>query len=270
MQLEHFSYSQLRMLSACGEQYRRRYIGGEKTPPGIALHRGTAIHKSQEVNLKHKAASGELLSVEEVVQIASDTFKLQMKGPYTIGGQYEELTPEEARAMAYVETTDLARLHAEEVAPLVDPREMEVRIEIPAGGDMPVKFISIIDLIDGETIADTKSKQKSPSKGDADESTQLTSQRLAYTAAYGKPPGGLRLDTLVRTPKKGECKYAPLKTTRTPGAMDALVARIQSAVTMIEKEIFLPAPDDSWACSTKWCGYAATCPFFRGRNRPTT
>lgn len=257
------------MIQGCGEQYRRRYVEGDKLPPGIAMLRGRAIHTSQEKNLLSKMETGELLSTEECVDIANDQFKTEMSGGYVIGGQYEGMAVRDARSKAQIETVDLARLHSEEVAPTINPTAIESRIEIPPSEDLPVTFVSILDLIDGgDTVRDTKTKGKSPSANDAEESIQLTGQHLAFTALEGRPPARLQLDYLVRTPT-GKLSYKTQTTTRGPRRVDAFVARARAALHMIEREVFIPAPEDSWKCTTKWCGYAETCPFFRGRKRPT-
>ena len=43
--------SHLEMLSKCGEQFRRIYLGGEKAMPGVALLVGKATHKAAEISL---------------------------------------------------------------------------------------------------------------------------------------------------------------------------------------------------------------------------
>ena len=49
-----------------------------------------------------------------------------------------------------------------------------------------------------------------------------------------------------------------------------ITRRANAAVAMIDKEVFLPAPEDSWVCSRKWCGYYDTCPFASGAKRHST
>ena len=43
----------------------------------------------------------------------------------------------------------------------------------------------------------------------------------------------------------------------------AYVARANSVVQMIEKEVYTPAPDSAWWCNQRWCGYWDRCPFAR-------
>lgn len=270
MQPDHLSWSQINMLHRCGEQYRRRYIEGDRVPPGIALLRGRAIHTAQETNMLAKMNDGELLEPDAVRQLAADAFDAETQGPFVVDGLYEEMTIEEALGAGKDESVGLAGLHAEKVAPEIEPTAIEVRIELPPSESLPVMFVSILDLIhDSRVILDTKTTAKSPPKDSAHNSDQLTSQGLAFQARYGKAPESLALDYLVRTPKKGDLKHVRLETTRTQADTVAFVHRAQSALRMVVEEIFIPAATDDWCCSPRWCGFTDSCPFFRGRTRPT-
>lgn len=57
---KHLSISQINMLGRCGEQYRRRYIEGEKIPPGIAALVGRGVDDSVTINLQNKIDTGDL------------------------------------------------------------------------------------------------------------------------------------------------------------------------------------------------------------------
>ncbi len=69
---DHFSVSQLSMFQRCGEQYRRRYMEGDIFPPGLALVTGRATHKSAEVNLKQKVASGKMVNLDVALEAARE------------------------------------------------------------------------------------------------------------------------------------------------------------------------------------------------------
>ena len=270
MKLDHLSWTQLSCLSRCGEQYRRRYGLKEKTPPGIALIRGRSTHKAQEKNLIHKLEEGELLSRDQVRQIASDEFDEAATGEYVIDGLYSGLSVSEALGRGKDEAVSLAGLHSDVVAPLIEPAAVEVRIEIPQSEQMPCTFVSILDLVEqGDVIVDTKTASKSPGKSDADLSDQLTGQCLAFYARHGKPSPTQRFDFLVRTPT-GKLKHVPLETTRSRDDLAVFVRRVQAAHKMIEAEVFIPTSQDNWACSPRWCGYASTCRYYRGQPRPTS
>lgn len=274
MKLKHLSWSQMNLLAKCGEQYRRRYVIGEKLPPGIAMLRGRSIHKANEANLVHKMRHGALLEVDDVKQRAVDELSGSVSaGDFVVDGDYAEMGIKDAISRAKDEAVDLAGLHAEEIAPAIEPDAIEVRIELPSSEILPVPFVSILDLVDkaeGDVmIRDTKTTAKAPPRNAADTSDQLTSQDLAYRARYGQPPHGLSLDYLIRT-RNGGIKKDRLETQRTDSDLWTFLQRANAARKMIEAEVFLPTSQDNWACSVKWCGYAPTCPYFRGRRRPTT
>lgn len=258
-------------LSKCGEQYRRRYIERERLPPGCSQIRGRTTHEANERNLAHKLETGDLLELEEVQEIARDSVDGALQGEFVLGGDYVELGVTKARGVLKDEVVGLSTLHATEVAPAMEPEAIEVRVEVPAGGRLAVPLVGVIDLIDANTgIHDTKTAQKAPGRDDAHVSDQLTAYDLLHRALKGTPPKGLGLDVLVRTPKKGELRSYSLRTERTKADLSVYLHRVEAAVRTIEAEIFLPAPQDHWICSTRWCGYASTCPYFRGRPRPTS
>ena len=58
----------------CGEQFRRRYIEGERVPPGVAAGRGTGVHKANEVNLNQKVITGTDLKLSDLKDAARDGF----------------------------------------------------------------------------------------------------------------------------------------------------------------------------------------------------
>jgi hypothetical protein len=270
MEIEHYSGSQHGMINRCGEQYRRRYGLGEKLPPAIVMVRGRAVHTANEKNMLAKMEGGSI-TVEEAKDIAADTFKREAAGGYVIDGGYIDWEPKEAVAHCHDDAIALAALHCEEVAPGINPTATEVRIEIPPSDSLPVTFVSILDVVhDATAPIDTKTKAKAPNANEADLSEQLCGQALAFRARYQKPEEFLRLDILVRTPKKRVATPYPLRTTRNPEQLAAFVARANVALKMIEAEIFLPTTPDSWCCSPTWCGYFSTCAYARGRKRPTS
>lgn len=273
MKPDHLSPSQIGMLGKCGEQYRRRYVEGERVPPGIAQIRGRATHSTNEKNLVHKLATGGLLPLDEIAQLAADQVKAELAGEWVLGADYEDngVTVAQARGIVTDEVVGLTRLHATELAPKAEPEALEVRVEVPASDALPVKLVGVIDLIDRvRGVRDTKTAQKSPKAEAAHESDQLTAYDLMHRALKGAPPKNLGLDHLIRTPKKGELRVVTQDTSRSIEDLGVFVRRANAALRSIETEVFLPAPQDHWVCSTRWCGYAATCPYFRGRARPTT
>ncbi len=270
MKPQHLSVSQMDTLDKCGQQYAYRYIEKIVSPPGFAATRGKVTARSVEANLKHKMETGQLLPIEQVVQVAADALEAECQGAMMLDGDYAEMTIAQAKGVVKDQVVDLSKCHAEKVAPLIAPVGVEIRVELEPSEALPVKFVGVLDQIDGKRIRDTKTKTKAPPKNMADDSLQLTAYDLLYQARYHEASQGQALDVLWKTPG-GKVDHRTLETTRNRRDLEVFVARAQAALKVIEAEVFLPAPPDHWVCSKKFCGYTNICPYFRdGRTRPTS
>lgn len=269
---EHLSHSQVNTLSMCGERYRRRYLDGDKIPPGVALVCGSSAHKAIDANMTAKMDTGSPLPIEAVYDAAADAFDERCDNEeVAIDGLYEGMEREAALSQGKDKAVQLAGLHALEVEPEIAPTAVELRIEVAPSDILPVPFLGIIDIIDnGVTIRDTKTATKSPSSATALESEQLTAYEWLYRSEFGKESAGQVLDHLVMTPKRGDLKHVKQETQRTQDDINVFLLRSQAALRMIEAEVFLPAPVDSWQCTPRFCGYYDTCQYAAGRKRATT
>src|SRR5271157_4049132 len=66
----HISVSALQMYGRCPASFYRRYILGEKRPPGIALQIGSGVHVGAAEAMKEKAATYTNLSPSRVADIS--------------------------------------------------------------------------------------------------------------------------------------------------------------------------------------------------------
>ena len=261
----YLSVTQLEMAGMCMERYRRRYVEGQKLPPGIALVRGGAVHIAAEANMKQKISTGTDLKPGEVVEIADAAFDSRIAE----GGL--ALNPDEASRGIKVVTGEardtvarMARLHALTQAPEYTPKVVEetIRVNLPASSR---DLLCVIDLVDDRNrIVDFKSTTKSPRPQDAAQSIQLSAYHLAWAVKSGQPPAELRMDFLVDSGTSQRRQV--LHTTRTPDHINALAARFSAVNKSIEAGTFPPAAIGTWWCSPKWCGYWSTCPFVRGQS----
>lgn len=82
--------SALGMFARCGEQFRRRYVEGERIPPGVAAVVGTGVHLAVGADLREKMTEGTLLPAEAVEAAARDGvihgFEFQSAPPDELGG----------------------------------------------------------------------------------------------------------------------------------------------------------------------------------------
>lgn len=251
----HLSYTQLNMLLRCGEQYRRRYLEGERVPPGSAGALGKSFHLAQESNYRQKITSKRDLPVKAVTAAFSDAFDVESKDVLW--------TPEEAEAgIAKVkgelkdEGVKLVEVYHTEVAPAVQPESCEEIIPVALDG-FPYDLKCVVDLVDDKQIVhDSKTRARSPTAEEADKSMQLTAYALAYRVSRKEQERGLQLDVAVRnkTPK-----IVTLPTKRTNEQIGRFLETMARAATAIQGGVFLPAPEGAWYCSPKFCGYYGTC-----------
>jgi hypothetical protein len=264
---QYLSPTQLDMFCRCAEQYRRRYIEGEKLPPGIAMLKGSGFHQGAAVNMRQKIESHQDLPPSQIVDAATAAFEAAAHGDVM-------LTHEEAGRGSQIvigEATDslvgMAHCHAKKQAPEYQPVivEHKIRVELPTA---PRDLLGIIDLADDQDrVVDFKTAGRKKSQGDVDSSVQLTTYAAAYHAHTGHEPSEVRLDTVVQTKTKTDRQA--LSSARGPLDFAALCHRINTVAAAIEAGSFPPVDPGHWVCDPKWCGYFRTCQFVNpSRGRP--
>lgn len=260
----YLSATQLDMYGKCPEMYRRRYVEGEKVPPGVAMLKGTGLHRGAERNFRQKIDSREDLPASDIIDAAVAGFEAEQANGVL-------LAPDEAARGATVvlgEAKDavvaLAKAHAEMQAPEYQPVFVEQSIRLTLPGDRDL--LGVIDLADDQRrVVDMKTAGKRKSQGDADGSTQLTVYAALHQAATGTMPSLVRLDTLV-SKKKGIERQA-VDSHRGEPDFAALANRINAVAAAIDAGVFPPTTPGAWWCSAKWCGYHATCPYINAQRK---
>lgn len=261
----HLSATQLDCFARCPEQYRRRYLEGERIPPGVALIKGTGFHRGAETNMRQKLDSRRDLPETEIVEAAAAAFDEAAAGGLTLSAEEAARGAPAVLGEAKENLVDMARCHARQQAPDYQPILVEqvVRIELPGPRDL----LGVIDLADDrDRVVDFKTSGKAKPQSEADASVQLTVYAAAFHAHVGRLPSGLLLDTVVTT-KKGSRREA-LETVREEADFSALAHRINAISSAIDAGSFAPASPGAWWCGAKWCGFYETCCFVnpnRGR-----
>ena len=247
------------MLSKCGEQYRRRYIEGERIPPGVALIVGRGVDKSVEKNLQHKIDSQELLTLEEVKDAARDTVTHDWHGDVALSEEERAEGIKTVKAKAIDKAVRLAGLHAEETAPHLSPTAVNRSWRVELNG-YPMDLTGVIDVQESNSVRDTKTSGRTPNEACAHESDQLTAYALARRIIDKQLPEFVALDYLI---DKGKPEAKTFVSVRTEDDLRVFYRRVQKAIKVIETGVFMPARQTDWWCSQRWCGYATTCPYFR-------
>jgi len=260
----HISATQLMMAGKCLEQYRRRYVLGERIPPGIAAIIGRGMHRGAETNFKQKIESFRDLPPADIVDAAVAAFEEE-----TDGGEYQLSDDEAIRGARVVvaeakdTTAKLAKCHAQQQAPDYQPVAVEhtSRILFPQATH---DLLAITDLRDDQDrVVDFKTAARKPPAKDVDESVQLTIYAAAFQVENGRPPAEVRLDTVTKT--KTPARHV-LTSTRDEHDYRALLARANAMLGTVEtltndgRDCWPAAAVGQWWCSSRWCGYWRTCP----------
>lgn len=250
--------SGMEALARCGIAYERRYLNGERTPPGARMVIGTAVDRAIRVNLQHKIDTTELLSIEAVKDAARDALVTEWEAGVCLTEEDGE-DGIAGRDRAIDMSVNLSGFHHATLAPRIQPTHVARKWVLDVDG-MNLQVAGEIDIQEGAAaIRDTKTSGKSPVKTLADTSLQLSTYALAVLSIDGTLPAKVVLDYLVQTPKRGDTKYVPLESTRTIAQVQPVLERIAKMGEVIQSGIFTPAPIDSWWCSPKFCAFHETC-----------
>lgn len=253
--LRHLSASSIDMAMRCPEQWRRRYMLGEKARPGSALIVGGAFHGAQEFNYAQKIDSGEDVPTSEVVEFFHDAAwpdKLEEAGGYAEvqwDGKPDELRERGALMVA---------AYRDNVAPRVQPIAVEQRFEIELG--LPVPVIGYVDVERADTLAEMKTSARAMSSPKPD----WRLQGRLYQMVKRKP-----VEWHVTTKTKAPATITPLEEPNLllEPADDRMTARLVRHVAWAMNHYYATlGPDEPWpgegimhpwAC--QFCGWRPSC-----------
>jgi len=254
--IRSISKSSLITFLRCAAQWEQIHIYDRRIPPGIAGRRGGSLHKAAEINFKQKKTSKADLPVGDLMDAARDHYihTINQNGvfiPKNFVSEKSKLLNEGLNA-----TIRLTKLYREEAAPKVQPVLVEEKLEIDAG--LPWPIVGIIDVYsEDKRLPDYKSASKSPSKGVADTSLDLTFYAGLVAHHTGEWPEEVSLDYLIDL--KDGAKYSSQVSKRGPEDWANLMLRVQLMAQQIEAGIFAPCDPSSWVCSPNYCGFFRTC-----------
>ena len=205
-------------------------------------------------NLEHKVEHGEYYTKEQVADMFSDTYEMELVDPKQEEVVFKDDMPKDKlkdRALGAM------MLHCDLVAPKLKPYAVEQQYVISLGDDCPYDFRANIDLIEVDgTIVDHKMKQKSPpANNDHHMDLQLSLYSLVFRTLNQRAEKGLRLDNYVlnKTPK-----FVPLETTRTNEQIMFSVKTLEGVATAIKAGMFYPNTKNMM-CGENKCGYWKEC-----------
>ena len=142
--VQHLSASSVSMFMRCPEQYRQRYILGQKERPGAALVVGSGFHFAQETNFRQKIESHEDIAVEAVVEAFHAGWDREIE---KYGGAGEiEWDSREAADTLRSKGAALSAAYRTQVSPALQPQAVELGFLRDVEG-IAVPFKGFIDFV---------------------------------------------------------------------------------------------------------------------------
>lgn len=271
--LDHVSATSLTMFARCPEQWRRRYLLGERQRPSGALLQGWADHHAIEQSFLNKLQDGTDLPVADVQEI----FAVQFDSEIDRAGGYSEVdwdkrtvTLTEAKRLAGRIKTDgaqLVGLYRQDVSPLVWPVEVEREFTFrPAG--VPVDIQGRLDLValDFNTMTGTpvEGTRKLVERKTSARSTLQPQWRLQARIYQLAEPDPLDFHMSLKAGRvewgTPELRVETSETdrTRTAELVSGLIMQIAHLhATYGPDEPWPGAITHPWACG--FCGWRPTC-----------
>ena len=272
--IEHLSASSIGMFRRCPEQFRHRYVLGEKERPGEALVIGSMFHKTIEENYRTKIESHEDRPLAEMVQFHNDvsvpTVVEQEGGLEEIA--WDGADPAKGLEVARRDSERIFAAYFGQVVPRIQPISVERKFVL----DVPGMRVPLLGYLDTETnddrVIDTKTGKTSVSKLKPSWMIQST----IYSAATGFDVEYHSISRAAR-PKIVTGLEAPGLIMRPSLAQAINVFRTATMVAQtIEHFYNTYGPDETWPTFGRFadwsmtfspctnCGWRKVCPAMEG------
>ena len=264
--IKHLSPSSVDTFFRCGEQWKRRYVDGDKRPPGIAAHIGSGVHGAAEHNHLQKIQTRRDEPLDVLQDKARDSFLSRFEEGVHIGPD-DDASPAKLRTDGIDAATKLTKLYRDQAAPNIWPYLVEEKVYLELDS-LPIPVLGILDLAteDG-SVLDLKTTGRKWSQAQADHNTAMSVYPTLYQALTGEYPARLGFEVFVN---KKSPEHQQLSVFKTSEDFDLFVHRAQIALDMIALGIFPPAQPGAWNCSSRFCGYWDDCPHIPQRLKDTS
>jgi len=255
--IKAISNSMLGLWLKCGEAFKFRYLEDLKIPPGIAAHRGGAVHKAAEINHKQKIDTEEDMPLDSLQDAARDEYVTRCKEGVLISPkdrpQKDKLLNEGLN-----DAIIMTKSYKDEIAPQIMPAMVEKYMIKDFGFEYPI--CGITDVIDTNNIIhDIKTSTKIKTAG----WEKIELQPTFYILLYEDTRDPLLTKFMPKfkyhiiTPQKVQ----ELETQRTAADVGRLIQYIAVFMQDLKAGVFKPAEPGHWLCSEKWCGYYPICKY---------
>lgn len=257
--VQAISYTMIDQYLRCPEQFRRRYIEGKKSPPGVALLEGTSHHKAAEEDNKSKIEKGKQLKPAQMVDIFEATWKDELQKAQKEADElkarieWEDDNEETVLKRGKKLQTEYSSVYSAKLDPTAAEKPFMKDVDVRGN---KFRLMGQIDLITKDGVVwDYKTSSRKKSDSDLGLSLQLSSyswveqiNKVGYVAFV-----------------KAATPFVQLMTPAvvSPGRWMWALEVIASAVDGIRRGAFpktnpaaIPPP---WFCSPRFCGYYNDC-----------
>ena len=270
--IKHLSASSIGMFRRCPEQFRHRYILGEKEKPGEALLVGSAFHSGLEFNYLQKIDSHQDRELSELVEFLQDEGvpKVLEEAGGADEVAWDSGDVEKGVAVLRNDSERILSAYRHTVTERIQPVAVEQKFSIPAE---PVPVIGYLDTctVDNRVI-DTKTGGQVARK--LKPSWQL--QGVLYSAATGWPA---EYHSISRAKTPSICTALESdEMTVWPNPVEAqnVLATAKTVADMIAYLYTTLGPDQPWPTLGRFadwsmtfspctnCGWRKVCPAWAG------
>jgi hypothetical protein len=270
--VKHLSATSLGMFRRCPEQFRHRYILGEKERPGEALIVGSIFHDALEWNYQAKIESHEDQPLADLVQYLGDVSVPKVidenGGPDEIAWDHPD--PVVGVEAAHQDSERILSAYRRRITERIQPVAVEQKFEIPGE---PVPIIGYLDTCtDDQRVIDTKTGKQAVKKLKPSWRLQavLYSTATGWTSEYhsisraARPSivTGLESEELIQRPDETQ--------------MRNVLASAKTIADMISYLYTTLGPDQTWPTWGRFadwsmsftpcgnCGWRRVCPAMAG------
>jgi hypothetical protein len=273
--LQHLSHSSYSRFVLCPEDWRRRYVLGEKTAPSGAMFLGRQVDDAITLYYRHILDHGERLSVDQLKDAFWDGWKAAAAAEREQLGIAWETDRREDRAFKL--GLDAVELTFSELIPhLGEPVAVQRKVEYTLARRLEWSVVCYLDLetlrpdADGllPAVVDYKVKTTPLSQYKADRDFQ-PAVYLAGRWLEGDPAAQFCFAQIAKPgPRRKEIGASLVTTSRSTGQLRGALARIAQVASQIVANYERFGPDEPWGfadpggwkCSARYCEAWATCP----------
>lgn len=239
--LDHVSHSQFELFDKCARAWMYRYIEHIRTPSSPPLVLGDCYHKILEYNFKYKKNRGEDIDVEFIPGMFVKYWDSVLEKSEI---NWRDENPNALKEQGIA----LVCHYIEEVAPTIQPLEVEQWLEAEIAG---VKFVIRIDLIDQHgAVIDHKTSSKRYNQKDTDNDMQ------ACATAFAMGRGIVFYNHVALKTSKPQIQI--LKTYRTQEDIDWWLEKTTATIHAMRLGHY-PPRTQGWYCDERYCDFYTEC-----------